>query len=119
MSQMSMDMSQDDNPESYNPDAPEEMEDIHQMIRMFGVRLTLKMFDDALNNPAFNPVLKRWMTRQSNGTRRGNLGPKEWDRYTKWLALKGQGEDFDALTPLKEQMKEEAKKSSQAVSYDE
>ena len=47
---MSMDMSQ--NPDEYNADAPEDMEDIHQNIsRMFGTTLTLKIFDDALYNP--------------------------------------------------------------------
>lgn len=110
---MSMDMSQ--NPDEYNADAPEDMEDIHQNIRMFGTTLTLKIFDDALNNPAFNPVLKRWMTRRSNGTQRGKFGAEEWQMYCEWVEHKTRGDDFEALTPLKKQMKKEALADAQAV----
>lgn len=88
-------------------DDPAVHQETMDLVYAFGFTMSGRILREALENPARNTVLKRWVDREKGDKKFGRRGAEEWQRYLKWLACR-EADPVDkegAFKALKAQMR--------------
>ena len=88
-------------------DAPELVEEVHEYLASLGYTLMVAIVRAFLVDDKKNPVLKRWLLRETNQTKSGRLGVAEWQLYEQWLTARKDDNPKLEASALRKQMRVE------------